>query len=75
MSILSGMGILGIQPSHGAILVDLPPNNISFLPGFMLAKMPYHKSSVMNDVALSTAPRYTPGPRFGGNGWNIFWLG
>lgn len=36
------------------------------LPGFVPAKMPYQRSSVMKDVALSTAPRYTPGPRLGG---------
>lgn len=38
------------------------------LPGFVPAKMPYQRSSVMKDVALSTAPRYTPGPRLGGSG-------
>lgn len=38
------------------------------LPGFVPAKMPYQRSSVMKDVALSTAPRYTPGPRLGGRG-------
>jgi len=27
------------------------------LPGFIPAKIPYHRSSVINDVALSTAPR------------------
>lgn len=46
-------------------------DNLQFqtkLPGFVPAKMPYQRSSVINDVALSTAPRYTPGPRLGGNG-------
>jgi hypothetical protein len=38
------------------------------IPGFMPAKMPYHRSSLIKDVALSTAPKYTPGPRFGGSG-------
>lgn len=38
------------------------------IPGFIPAKIPYQRSSVMNDVALSTAPKYTPGPRLGGKG-------
>lgn len=37
-------------------------------PGFIPAKMPYQRSSLMNEVALSTAPRYTPGPSVGGKG-------
>jgi len=37
-------------------------------PGFIPANIPYHKSSRIKDVALSTAPKYTPGPRFGGKG-------
>jgi hypothetical protein len=27
------------------------------IPGFMPAKMPYHRSSLIKDVALSTAPK------------------
>ncbi|KAJ0944406.1 hypothetical protein HanPSC8_Chr03g0116391 [Helianthus annuus] len=33
-----------------------------------LTNMPYQRSSVINEVALSTAPRYIPGPSVGGKG-------